>query len=100
MLCFRSKRSRWRPFNLLSSMRSLQSSRHCTAIPTFESILSQWVDDTYVVWVGILNDNDDARHAVYKLKEYVSEKFPRGQRRHAKIHLTSSSMLSDSYCLS
>lgn len=42
-----------------------------------QAVYTQWLDDSYVVWVGILNDNPAARKAAYRLEDQVSEKFPR-----------------------
>jgi hypothetical protein len=41
-----------------------------------QAICSQWLDDIYVVWVGITEDNLEARRAVYRLEDEMSEKFP------------------------
>ena len=41
-----------------------------------QGVLSQWIDEAYVIWVGIVDDNDDARQAVYRVEDQVSEKFP------------------------
>jgi hypothetical protein len=41
-----------------------------------QAVCSQWLDDIYVVWVGLLEDNSMAREAVYRLEDEISEKFP------------------------
>jgi hypothetical protein len=41
-----------------------------------QAVCSQWLDNIYVVWVGILEDNSEARQAVYRLEDQISERFP------------------------
>lgn len=41
-----------------------------------EAVYFKWLDDTYVVWIGICNDDSSARRAAYQLEDSVSEKFP------------------------
>lgn len=41
-----------------------------------QGVYSQWVDETYVVWVGIRDDNFAAREAAYSLDDRISETFP------------------------
>ena len=44
--------------------------------PHIEAIYSEWVDESYVVWVGIREDSAIARKMVYFLEDQMSEKFP------------------------
>lgn len=53
-----------------SALVALRRDRH------IQAVCSQWLDDTYVVWVGIREDNSTARRAVYHLEDEMSEKFP------------------------
>ena len=41
-----------------------------------QAVYSEWLDDIYVVWVGICEDNSLARKVVYHLEDQMSEKFP------------------------
>lgn len=41
-----------------------------------QAVCSQWLDNVYVVWVGITDDDPKARHSVYRLEDEISEKFP------------------------
>ena len=54
--------------------QEFESLRHNSCV---EAVLSNWADDTYVVWIGIVNDDDGARRAAYQLEDQVAEKFPR-----------------------
>jgi len=54
--------------------QEFESLRHNLRV---QEVLSRWVDDTYAVWIGIVDDDDDARQAAYRLEDRLSEKFPR-----------------------
>ncbi len=51
-------------------LSTLQKDKH------IEAVYSQWLDNVYVVWVGISEDNPEARQAAYRLEDEVSENFP------------------------
>lgn len=51
-------------------LATLQEDKHV------EAVYSQWLNDVYVVWVGICEDNPGARQAAYRLEDEVSENFP------------------------
>ena len=53
------------------ALAGLQQNEHIQAVYT------QWLDDIYVVWVGIQDDNPTARKLIYRLEDEMSETFPR-----------------------
>lgn len=53
-----------------SELATLQQDEH------IQAVYSQWLDDIYVVWVGIRDDSPTARKAAYRLEDEVSENFP------------------------
>jgi hypothetical protein len=42
-----------------------------------QGVCSQWLEDTYVVWVGIRDDHPKARRAAYQLEDEISSRHPR-----------------------
>ena len=40
-----------------------------------QAVYSEWLDDTYVVWIGIQEDDEKARTTAYHLEDRMSERF-------------------------
>lgn len=55
---------------IYSELATLRQEEH------IQAVYSQWLDDVYVVWVGIRDDSPAARKAAYRLEDEVSENFP------------------------
>jgi hypothetical protein len=53
-----------------AELATLQEDKH------IQAVYSQWMDDIYVVWVGIRDDSPTAREAAYRIEDEVSENFP------------------------
>jgi len=57
-------------YELTTELRALQQA------PQVEAVFSELVEDTFVVWVGIREDNAIARKMAYYLEDLMSVKFP------------------------
>ena len=57
-------------YELTAELEALHSDPH------IQAVCSQWVDETYIVWVGIEDDNPLARQSVYFVEDRMSEKYP------------------------